>query len=277
MAGRASVQKLNSVQRKSPAEAGLFYADCTLLTRIRDGRIWRTAGLGNLARSLIASVAATSLRVGAARRTSGAARSCRCRIGAGHAAGRRRYAALNRNSVARPNCHNSVAFGFGPMRRRWRPAKLLRPTFKRRLERAFAEFGLQAKDYCVFLPRLDRQRFLAAVEYSDVVLDSIGWTGCNSSLESLPFDLPIVTLTGPLMRGRHSTAILKMMDVTETIAETVDDYVSIAIRLALNIQWRMAVRRRIADNKHRIYRDRSCVAALGDFLNHVARNEVWPY
>ena len=68
-----------------------------------------------------------------------------------------------------------------------------------------------------------------------------------------------------------------MMDVTETIAETVDDYVSIAIRLALNIQWRMSVRRRIADNKHRIYRDRSCVAALGDFLNHVARNEVWPY
>ena len=146
--------------------------------------------------------------------------------------------------------------------------------FKRRLDRAFAAFGLQAKEYCVFLPRLDRQQFIAAVGHSDVVLDSIGWTGCNSSLESLPFDLPIVTLTGSLMRGRHSTAILKMMDVTETIAETVDDYVSIAIRLALDIRWRMAVRGRIADNKHRIYRDGSCVAALAEFLNHVARNEV---
>jgi protein O-GlcNAc transferase len=70
-----------------------------------------------------------------------------------------------------------------------------------RLDRAFAAFGLQAKDYCIFLPRLDRQRFLAAVGHSDVVLDSIGWSGCNSSLESLPFDLPIVTLTGPLMRA----------------------------------------------------------------------------
>jgi hypothetical protein len=51
-----------------------------------------------------------------------------------------------------------------------------------------------------------------------VGVGDIGWTGCKSSLESLPFDLPIVTLTGPLMRGRHSTAILGLMGVTETIA-----------------------------------------------------------
>jgi predicted O-linked N-acetylglucosamine transferase (SPINDLY family) len=121
------------------------------------------------------------------------------------------------------------------------------------------------------LPRLDPQRFLAAVRQSDIVLDSIGWTGCNSTLETLPFDLPIVTLTGALMRGRHSTAILAMMGVTETIAATLDDYVSFSVRLALDALWRTAVRERMAKNKHRVYRDRACVSALGEFLKRVVR------
>ena len=39
-----------------------------------------------------------------------------------------------------------------------------------------------------------------------------------------------------------------MMGVTETIAEAMDDYVSLAVRLALDVQWRTAVRHRIAEN-----------------------------
>jgi predicted O-linked N-acetylglucosamine transferase (SPINDLY family) len=33
------------------------------------------------------------------------------------------------------------------------------------------------------------------------------------------------------MRGRHSAAILRMMDVRDTVASSVDDYVAIATRL----------------------------------------------
>ena len=54
----------------------------------------------------------------------------------------------------------------------------------------------------------------------DVILDTIGWSGFNSILDTLVHDLPIVTMSGPMMRGRHATAILRMMDVTETIATT---------------------------------------------------------
>ena len=143
--------------------------------------------------------------------------------------------------------------------------------FKKRLGQAFAALGLRAEDYCIFLPRLEHQRFLAAVGLSDIVLDSIGWSGCNSTLESLPFDLPVVTMPGSLMRGRHSAAILRMMGVTEMIAGTVDEYVSTAVRLALDLQWRAAVRSRIAESKQRIYCDRACISALGEFLSRVAR------
>jgi predicted O-linked N-acetylglucosamine transferase (SPINDLY family) len=153
--------------------------------------------------------------------------------------------------------------------------------FKRRLDGAFAAYGLRAQDYCIFLPRLDPQRrFLAAVRQSDIVLDSIGWTGCNSTLETLPFDLPIVTLTGALMRGRHSTAILAMMGVTETIAATLDDYVSFSVRLALDALWRTAVRERMAKNKHRVYRDlpdrHGGPSQVGDRRRLPARSRLQP-
>jgi predicted O-linked N-acetylglucosamine transferase (SPINDLY family) len=143
--------------------------------------------------------------------------------------------------------------------------------FEQRLGRAFAQFGLKAADHCVFLPRLGADRFIAAIGQCDVFLDSIGWSGCNSTLEGLAHDLPIVTMPGALMRGRHSAAILQMMGVTETIAQTLDEYVSIAAALARDPTRRQAISRKIAENKHKLYRDRACITALESLLDRAAR------
>jgi predicted O-linked N-acetylglucosamine transferase (SPINDLY family) len=143
--------------------------------------------------------------------------------------------------------------------------------FRTRLEQAFASFGLDASNYCVFLPRLDPHQFVAAIGQCDIVLDSIGWSGCNSILESLVHNCPIVTIKGALMRGRHAAAILTMMGVVETIAETTDEYVSTAIRLANDIQLRTMLKIKIAKNKHRLYRDVTCITALEEFLDRAGR------
>jgi predicted O-linked N-acetylglucosamine transferase (SPINDLY family) len=105
-------------------------------------------------------------------------------------------------------------------------------------------------------------------------LDSIGWSGCNSTLESLVHDLPIVTMTGDLMRGRHTTAILEMMGIGETTAHTIDEYVSIAVGLAQDPRAREELKTRISQNKHRLYRDRDCILALEAFLDQVARRGI---
>jgi protein O-GlcNAc transferase len=143
--------------------------------------------------------------------------------------------------------------------------------FHKRLENSFANFGLRSDDYCLFLPQLRPQQFVAAIGQCDILLDSIGWSGCNSTLESLPHDLPIVTMSGTLMRGRHGMAILKMMGVTETITETMDDYISTAVRLAREVSWRIQIKSKIAKQKYRLYRDRSCISELESFLTQVAR------
>ena len=142
-----------------------------------------------------------------------------------------------------------------------------------RVARAFRSLGLKSAGHCIMSPAMETRRFLTSIAVSDIVLDSIEWSGCNSSLETLHADKPIVTLPGRLMRGRHTSAILEMMGVTETIAHSIDDYVAIAARLALDQEWRTSVRERIAANKHQIYRDRSTIDALEDFLDRVARSQ----
>jgi predicted O-linked N-acetylglucosamine transferase (SPINDLY family) len=143
-------------------------------------------------------------------------------------------------------------------------------SFRNRISRAFVAHGLDPDQSCVFLPRLNQHEFVAAAGLCDVFLDSIGWSGCNTTLESLVHDLPIVTIPGDFMRGRHTMAILKMMDVTETIANSIDEYISIAARLARDVPWLMAIKAKVSTNKHRIYRDNACITALEQFLNHVA-------
>jgi len=143
--------------------------------------------------------------------------------------------------------------------------------FEARLARVFTAEGLRAADHCVFLPRLSQSKFVAAMGLADMFLDSIGWSGCNSTLESLPHNLPVITVAGTLMRGLHGAAILRMMGVTDTICSNIEDYIGTAIRLAKNPEERAALSQRIAENKSKIYRDRACISALEDLLEQAVR------
>jgi predicted O-linked N-acetylglucosamine transferase (SPINDLY family) len=78
-------------------------------------------------------------------------------------------------------------------------------------------------------------------------------------------------MPGTFMRGRHTSAILGMMGVTDTIAPTLDDYVAIAVRLAQDAAWRADVQSRMSQHAGRVYRDQACISALQDFLDRVGR------
>lgn len=135
-----------------------------------------------------------------------------------------------------------------------------------RLKTAFEQHDLSVDDHVIFLPQLDAVAYAALNAGIDIYLDSIGWSGGNTTFESLPFNKPIVTLPGEFMRGRHTAAILRMMGVEETIASSVEEYVAIAVRLAKDKSMYENVSAKISSSKHRVYGDRKCIAALEDFL-----------
>lgn len=135
-----------------------------------------------------------------------------------------------------------------------------------RIYQAFDRFNLNADDYIVFLPFLDMSHYEAINCISDVFLDPIGWSGCNSVLEAINRNLPVVTFPSKLMRGREGFAILTMMGLIEIIPQSIDDYIKIAIRLGKDSEWRHYISEKIATKKHLIYHDRTCIGALENFI-----------
>jgi predicted O-linked N-acetylglucosamine transferase (SPINDLY family) len=139
-------------------------------------------------------------------------------------------------------------------------------AFRARLGAAFAASGLEAERYCVFLPPMPQDRFVAAVGVADVVLDTPGWSGGKSTLDCLAQDPAIVTWPGRFMRGRHTAAILRRIGCTTTIAGSEDEYVSIAARLGLDPAWRAEVRQAVAQGKGPAFGDLEYVRGLEGFL-----------
>jgi protein O-GlcNAc transferase len=138
--------------------------------------------------------------------------------------------------------------------------------FRQRIRQIFETYHMNADDYLLFLPRLDASQYHGINRIADVYLDSIGWSGCNTTLEAIACNLPVVTLPGKLMRGVHSTAMLRMMGLGDTIAESLDHYVMIATKLGNDLPYRRYVSEMTASNKQHIYNDMTCIAALEDFF-----------
>jgi predicted O-linked N-acetylglucosamine transferase (SPINDLY family) len=146
--------------------------------------------------------------------------------------------------------------------------------FQSRLKLAFARHNLSAERHCVFLPIMDYGRFTAVARLADVFLDAIEWSGCNSVLESLVWNIPPVVQLGQMMRGRHAAAMMALMGIAETTANSVGEYVEIAVRLGMDPGFRQTVSGRIAAHLPKLFHDRESVRGLEDFLAAAVRNPL---
>jgi protein O-GlcNAc transferase len=153
-------------------------------------------------------------------------------------------------------------------------SNLLTGIFWTRIYEAFKSQQLNADDYLVFLPRLEPVQYHSLNMLADIFLDSIGWSGCNSTFEAIACNLPVVTLPGNMMRGRHTSAILTMMGLKETIASSTKEYVELAVRLGKDTGYRSYISENISRNKQRIYNDKVCITALEDFLVKAVINKL---
>ncbi|WP_071590593.1 tetratricopeptide repeat protein [Gloeocapsa sp. PCC 73106] len=143
-----------------------------------------------------------------------------------------------------------------------------------RIKQAFADYNLNAEDYCIFLPTLKNSEdywhlFLAC----DLFLDTIGFTGFNSTLDAIESHLPVVTHQGEFFRTRQSAGILTMIQVTETIATSEKEYLELAIKLGLDSQWRHLIVEKIKANLKLLYHDLETVKALETFYQTVINAE----
>ncbi|MFZ9737941.1 MAG: glycosyltransferase, partial [Prochlorotrichaceae cyanobacterium] len=145
------------------------------------------------------------------------------------------------------------------------------PIFWSRLQKAFAAVGVAAEDYCQILPRQSHPNFLALQGLSDIYLDTLSWSGGNTTLQALAWPIPVVTCPNKFMRGRHSYGILQTLGITETIAHSEAEYIEIASELGRNPQWRSSLVEKIKSRNHRLYNDLDCVEAIETFFEYAHR------
>ncbi|WP_293126986.1 O-linked N-acetylglucosamine transferase, SPINDLY family protein [Microcoleus sp. bin38.metabat.b11b12b14.051] len=145
---------------------------------------------------------------------------------------------------------------------------------RKRLKRAFAAVKLDSEDYCLFRAIATRQEYIAMNFLADVFLDTFTWSGGNTSLEAIACNLPIVTCPGEFMRGLHAYSFLKMLGVTDTIAQNEQEYIDIAVKLGLDLEWRRDVAQRMSQRHDYLFDDRVCVTALEGFYQQIVRERL---
>ena len=140
--------------------------------------------------------------------------------------------------------------------------------FKERISKIFKNEGHSFEKYSYFHPRCSLDEFLGLIEESDIILDSINWSGCNTSLDAISLNKPIVTLPGSLMRARHAYGILKTLDIEETTAHSKKEYVEIAVKLAKDKSFKDSIIKKIQKNKNRLFNDNQSITFLETFLKN---------
>jgi predicted O-linked N-acetylglucosamine transferase (SPINDLY family) len=142
----------------------------------------------------------------------------------------------------------------------------VREALAARMKRAYAARGLAYEQHVVMLPHVTLAQFLALCRGAELVLDSLDWSGGNSTLEALAVDAPVLSVPGTTMRSRHTAAMLELLELPELIAADAAGAVAGAAALLGDAPHRRALRAAIAERKHALYDDPAPLRALGAWL-----------
>ena len=142
----------------------------------------------------------------------------------------------------------------------------LTQRFRARIERVFAQHGVDPGKQLLFLPVQTHADYLAGIRLAPLVLDPPSFSGGATSLDAFSVGTPVLTRDGPMARGRQSSAMLRVMGIEELIADDEDDYVAKAVRLVRDESGRQSLRRRIEQRQAMLFDDPAPVKAFADFL-----------
>ena len=106
----------------------------------------------------------------------------------------------------------------------------------------------------IFLDGHDEKfKFIDKLTEHKIIIDTIGWSGGNTSLEALFLNKPIITLKGNTLRSNHTAAFLKEIDLEILIAKNYIEYLQLANKLMENKEFFNFIVSKIIKNKHLIF------------------------
>jgi predicted O-linked N-acetylglucosamine transferase (SPINDLY family) len=101
---------------------------------------------------------------------------------------------------------------------------------------------------------------------ADVLLDPLLFGGVNTTFDALSLGKVIVTLPGRFQRGRYTYGCLRTIGVDAGIAESVEDYVARALRLAGDRDYRRSVEVQILEAGGLLFENAQAAKELQELL-----------
>ena len=144
-------------------------------------------------------------------------------------------------------------------------------AFNTRLTASLARHGLTLEERAIFLPYIPHAQYLRVNIVCDVMLDTVHWSGGNTSLDALACGLPVVTLPGHLMRGRQSMAMLRLLGVDELVASDPGDFVAKAVRVGTDRELRASLSARIRAGLPTLFDRDEPIRELESFLERAVQ------
>jgi CRISPR-associated protein Csy1 len=138
--------------------------------------------------------------------------------------------------------------------------------FMRRITRVLDAHGVSARERLIVLPPFPHEDYLRINLVCDAMVDTLHWSGGNTSLDALACGLPVVTLPGAYMRGRQSAAMLRLVGAPELIAQDPDDYLRISTDLVDDGASRAAIANTIRNGLDALFDTSAPVQAFADLL-----------
>jgi CRISPR-associated protein Csy1 len=138
-----------------------------------------------------------------------------------------------------------------------------------RLRKAFGARGIEPASHLIWLAPGSRTRFRQIAQTCDLMLDSLRWSGGNTSLDALSLGLPVISCPGDVLRARQSAAMLERLGLaSELVCESPTALAAATSNLLRDGRPRDAFSARIRTGLERLFESEP---ARGDFLRHVER------
>ena len=113
--------------------------------------------------------------------------------------------------------------------------------------RRLGSFGIPSGRIAFIPSTQDDARDRARYRLIDVVLDTMPYTGGDTTAAALDMHVPVVTRVGERAAERMTWSLLAHLGVTDTAARSDDEYVAIACRLGVDRSWRAAISAAVAE------------------------------
>ncbi len=146
------------------------------------------------------------------------------------------------------------------------------PFCKSQIERMRRLMGEERLKRIIFLPGMPIPKYLNYIKCFDVMIDPYPFGGCNTSMEAFDLDIPVVTMPTRFLNGRFTFGMYKKMGFIDLVADTAQNYITIAVKLGTDTNFKKSMIEKISNNKKMLFQERASVNDWETFLLTAYRN-----